>query len=38
MPRHAHIHRKTNETEVTVSLDLDGQGCVHSGYWAFVTS
>ena len=26
MPRHAHIHRKTNETEVTVSLDLDGQG------------
>jgi imidazoleglycerol-phosphate dehydratase len=26
MPRHAYIHRKTNETEVTVSLDLDGQG------------
>jgi imidazoleglycerol-phosphate dehydratase len=26
MPRHAHIHRKTDETEVTVSLDLDGQG------------
>lgn len=26
MPRHAQIHRKTNETEVTVSLDLDGQG------------
>ncbi len=31
MPRHAHIHRKTNETKVTVSLDLDGQGCVHPG-------
>jgi imidazoleglycerol-phosphate dehydratase len=26
MARLAHIHRKTNETEVTVSLDLDGQG------------
>ncbi len=26
MSRHAQIHRKTNETEVTVSLDLDGQG------------
>ncbi len=37
MPRHAHIHRKTNETEVTVSLDLDGQGdadvCTGIGFY-----
>jgi imidazoleglycerol-phosphate dehydratase len=33
MERRSHIHRHTAETDITVSLDLDGSGChtIHTG-------